>query len=106
MKTKPFEPTIEERDTLCITLENIIELNSNSNMKYDSTTHTYVWCTPEAEAEQKELLALHLKLKPKRVQKSGYILKEQLDCFVRPTNNVVFAEDIADFQLITWEEQE
>jgi len=105
MTTKPIpnDLTIEERDTLCRVLEHVMETNSNCNMEYATITHTYVWSTPEAEAEHNELKALHLKLKPKTVQKSGYILKERLPGEVWPNP---LPEDIEEFQLLTWEEQE
>lgn len=103
MTTKPIELTIEERDTLCRVLEHCMEMNSIANMEYEAVTHTYVWSTPEAEQEQNEIKALHLKLKPKTAQKSGYVLKERLpgEVWTNPP-----PEEIDNFQLITWEEKE
>lgn len=103
MTTKTIELTIEERDNLCIVLEHCMDLNSNANMEYETVTHTYVWSTPEAEQEHNEMKALHLKLKPKTVQKSGYVLKERLPGEVW---NSPPPEEIDNFQLITWEEKE
>lgn len=105
MTTKPIpnDLTIAERHTLCDVLEHCMETNSIANMRYDSATHTYVWSTPESEQDQKNMKALYDKLKPKRVQKSGYILKARMpgEVWTNP-----LPEEIEQFQLITWEEQE
>lgn len=100
---KTFELTIEERNNLCLALENIMELNSNSNTEYETITHTYVWSTPEAEQEQNDWRALRDKLKPKKVEKCGWIMKERLPGEV--WMNVPHGEE-DKFQFITWEEQE
>lgn len=103
MKTKPFELTITERHTLCDVLEHCMEMNSIANMRLDEFGLGYVWGTPEAEQDQNNMKALYDKLKPKRVQKSGYILKDRLpgEVWTNP-----LPEEIEQFQLITWEEQE
>ena len=95
MTTKTIELTIEERDNLCIVLELYMDLNSKAN--------TYVRRTPEAEQEHNEMKALHLKLKPKTVHKTGYVLKERLpgEVWTNPP-----PEEIEQFQLITWEEKQ
>lgn len=99
---KTFELTIDERDTLCRVLEHVMETNSNCNMEYETVTHTYVWSTPEAEQEQNEMQALYDKLKPRTVQKRGWVMKERLPGEV--WMNVPHGEE-DKFQLITWVEE-
>ena len=95
---KTFELTIDERDILCRVLEHVMETNSNCNMEYETITHMYVWSTREAEQEQNEMQALYDKLKPKKVEKSGWVLKEHL-------HKTILVEDEDKFQLITWVEE-
>ena len=100
---KTIDLTIDERDTLCRVLEHVMETNSNCNMEYETITHMYVWSTREAEQEQNEMQALYDKLKPKKVEKSGWVMKERLPAEV--WKNVPHGEE-DKFQFITWEEQE
>lgn len=103
MSTKTFELTVDERDNLCRVLEHVMETNSNSNMEYEGTTHMYVWSTPEAEQEQEEMQALHDKLKPKTVEKCGWIMKERL--LGEVWMKVPYGDE-DKFQFITWDEEE
>lgn len=103
MTTKTIELTIEERDNLCHVLGHVMEMLSNTRMTYHSTAHKYMWNTPADKQEYDELRDLREKLKPKTVQKSGYVLKERLPGEVW---NSPPPEEIDNFQLITWEEKE
>lgn len=98
MTTKPFELTIDERNTLLDVLWHCMETNSIANKRSDGA-----WTDVEHKAEQEEMQALYDKLKPKKAQKSGYILKVRLpgEVWTNP-----LPEEIEQFQLITWEEQE
>ena len=100
---KTFDLTIDERDILCRVLEHVMETNSNCNMEYETITHMYVWSTREAEQEQNEMQALYDKLKPKKVEKSGWIRKESM---IPTVWNKVPHEDKSNFQFITWVEEE
>lgn len=95
---KAIELTIDERNTLLDVLWHCMETNFNCNTRSDGA-----WTDVEHKAEQEEMQALYDKLTPKRVQKSGYILKDRLpgEVWTNP-----LPEEIDQFQLITWEEQE
>lgn len=94
---KTFELTIEERDALCDALHYCSETNANCNLKEDGT-----WEPPETEAEYHAMKALREKLMPKKVQKSGWVLKNTLVAVWQ--NRPIGEED--QFQHITWEEME
>ena len=98
MSTKTFELTIDERNTLLDVLWHCMETNFNCNTRSDGA-----WTDVEHKAEQEEMQALYDKLKPEKVEKCGWIMKERLPGEV--WMNVPHGEE-DKFQFITWEEQE
>ena len=95
---KTFELSIDERNTLLNTLWHCMETNFNCNMRSDGA-----WADVEHKAEQEEMQALYDKLKPKKVEKCGWMMKDRMEGEVWGS---VPHEDEDSFQFITWEEEE
>ncbi len=97
---KTFELSIQERNNLCSVLDYAMENLSNSSRTCKTTIRSgtldrdFRWTNPEAEQEYNEMSAMRDKLKPKRVQKIGWVR----------VGNIQEEKLSDDYQQVTWEE--